>query len=340
MTVDRDLSAGAEPGLRFAAVIRPDGKVKDLTWADLALWKPEDGFIWVHLERDDPVAQTWIREQSGIDPLAAETLLAEDSRPRVQDIGDDMLIVLRGVNRTPPESSGERALTDLVPVHIWAEATRCISLRDKAHALDALRDIRRVLLAGKGPRTIGNLLALIAEKMVDHLGDVIDELEEAMSDLEEKICEDQVDSSLRQEISVVRRGVVQLRRYLSPQRDALYRLQHDDASWLDDNARYRLRDVSDRLARHIDDIDEIRSRATILNEDFTNILNERATGATSRLTALAALILPPSLVAALLGANVGGIPGADHPYAFLWLCALLAGITICIWGVLKWLKWL
>ncbi len=104
---------------------------------------------------------------------------------------------------------------------------------------------------------------------------------------------------------------------MSPQRDALYRLQHDDASWLDADARNRLRDVSERLVRHIEDIDELRSRATILNEDFTNLLTEGALRASNRLTALASLVLPPSLFAAMLGVNVTGIPGADDPHAFL-----------------------
>lgn len=244
-----------------------------------------------------------------------------------------MLIVLRGVNRSPAATGVDgRSRTQLVPVHIWAEAARCISLRDTAHSLDALRDIRRSLLLGKGPRTIGAPLALIAEKLVDHLGEMTDELEAAVADIEDKVCDNRGDPALRMEISSARRGIVQLRRYLSPQRDALYRLQHDDASWLDADARHRLRDVSERLVRHIEDIDELRSRATILNEDFTNLLTEGALRASNRLTALASLVLPPSLFAAMLGVNVTGIPGAEDPYAFLWFCLLIGGVTLAIWG--------
>lgn len=341
MTTDAALLSGAEKGLRFAAVVRADGSTTDLTWAQIAAWNPGDGFLWVHLERDDPVAQQWMREKSGIDPLVVETLLDEDSRPRVHDIGDDLLIVLRGVNKPGPGAPEDiEKGTQLVPVHIWAEAGRCISLRDTDHSLDALRDIRRALLVGKGPRTIGSLLALIAEKLVDHLGDLVDDMEEELSGIEDTVLEGECTSDMRHDISAMRRRIVQLRRYLSPQRDALYRLQHDDATWMDANARYRLHDVSDRLGRHIDDIDEMRSRAAILHEDFSNLLNERAIGASNRLTALAALVLPPSLLAAMLGMNIGGIPGADNPHAFLWLCAILAGMTGAIALVLKWMRWL
>lgn len=341
MTSDATLLSGAEPGLRFAAVVRTDGTTTDLTWSQIDEWTPGDGFLWIHLERDDPVAQGWMRERSGIDPLVTLSLLDEDSRPRVHDIGDDLLIVLRGVNKPGPGAPDDvEKGTQLVPVHIWAEAGRCISLRDTNHSLDALRDIRRALLVGKGPRTIGALLAQIAEKLVDHLGDLVDDMEEELSGIEDKVLEGTCDSEMRLEISAMRRRVVQLRRYLSPQRDALYRLQHDDATWMDANARYRIHDVSERLGRHIDDIDEMRSRAAILHEDFSNLLNERAIGASNRLTALAALVLPPSLLAAMLGMNIGGIPGAEDPHAFLWLCLVLAGMTGGIALILKWMRWL
>lgn len=341
MTTDAALLSGAEPGLRFAAVVRADGSTTDLTWAEISEWKPGNGFLWVHLERDDAVAQKWMREKSGVDPLVVESLLDEDSRPRVHDIGDDLLIVLRGVNKPGPGAPEDvEKGTQLVPVHIWIGAERCISLRDTDHSLDALRDIRRALLVGKGPRTIGALLALIAEKLVDHLGDLIDDMEEELSSIEDLVLEGDCTTEMRHDISAMRRRIVQLRRYLSPQRDVLYRLQHDDATWLDANARYRIHDVSERLGRHIDDIDEMRSRASILHEDFSSLLNERAIGASNRLTALAALVLPPSLLAAMLGMNIGGIPGAEDPNAFFWLCVILVGMTVGIAAVLKWMRWL
>jgi zinc transporter len=341
MAIDREIKAGIEPGLRFAMLLGGDGRVRDLTWSEVESWQSEDGFLWIHLERDDPKAQSWLFERAGLHPLVAQALTADESRPRVDDVDDNLLVVLRGVNKINPNEDKESdAEADLVPVHIWMEAGRCISLRDKAHSLNALRDLRLAMLTGKGPRTAGALLARIAEKVVDRLGDLLDDLEEDVARLEDKINEGIEGDDIRKDIGALRRRIAQLRRYLAPQRDALYRLRHDDATWLEEEAKMRLREVSDRLMRHIEDLDEMRMRATFLHEDFTGLLSERSAQSSNRLTALAAMVLPPSLVAGMMGTNIGGIPGAQSPMAFAIFCAVVLCMMPLTWGLLKLIKWL
>ena len=78
--------AGLEGGLRFACLLDGQGAATHMTWAGVWDWEPADGLLWVHLERDDPAAQDWVRVDSWLDPLVAEALLAEDTRPRVETI--------------------------------------------------------------------------------------------------------------------------------------------------------------------------------------------------------------------------------------------------------------
>ena len=50
---------------------------------------------------------------------------------------------------------------------------------------------------------------------------------------------------------------------------------------------------------------------------------ERIAQTSNRLTALAAVLLPPSLIAGLFGMNVGGLPGADSAWGFAFVVACL-----------------
>ncbi|OAN53731.1 magnesium transporter [Paramagnetospirillum marisnigri] len=326
MATDRELQAGVETGLRFAMLMTEDGSFLDLTWSEIKRWKPSDGFLWVHLERDDPAAQHWVREESGIDPLVALALLAEESRPRVQDVGDQLLVVLRGVNKQNPLEDGSID-TELVPIHIWMESGRCVSLRDKAHNLSALRDLRLSMMNGKGPRTAAGLMARIAEKVTDHLGDLVEDLEDEISELEDRIGDNEGGSALRAEIAVTRRRVVQFRRYLAPQRDALYRLRHDDASWLDQAAKEHLREVNDRLVRHLEDLDEIRQRANILQEEQVAMVAEQGNRNTFVLSVVTVLMLPMTFITGFFGMNTGQLPfGTEHPYGTL-IAATIIGVV-------------
>jgi zinc transporter len=332
-TRDADIKAGLEDGLRFAMVMDKDGRVHDLDWTEVESWTPAEGFLWVHLERDDPRAQDWLCRKSGVDPLVALALIADESRPRVDDVDDGLMVVLRGVNLAEPAAEAE-----LVPIHVWVEDKRCISLRDKAHQLSALRDLRLALMVGKGPRTPGDLIAAIADKVVDHLGLVIDAMEEQITEQENTDPSERGD--IRGDISWARRRVIQLRRYLGPQRDALYRLQHDDATWLGERAKLNLREVSDKLLRHIEDLDELRDRATVLHEDMTALVSENIAKTSNRLTAIAAMVLPPTLLTGMLGSNIGGVPGGGEPNAFLILCIIILVMMPLTWIGMKALKWL
>src|SRR5262245_42286683 len=92
-------ASSVAPGLAFACVLDGKGGCRTLDWDGVRNWRPSDGVLWVHLERLEPASE-WLRQESSIDPLICDALLAEESRPRVEDIGDGLLAVLRGVNRT------------------------------------------------------------------------------------------------------------------------------------------------------------------------------------------------------------------------------------------------
>ncbi|HYN37809.1 MAG TPA: CorA family divalent cation transporter, partial [Rhodospirillales bacterium] len=85
MIRDSDIiRAGVEPGLRFACVLNGRGGCSDLDWQGVDAWRPEQGYLWIHLERDAPEAIRWITEASGLEPLVAQALLDDESRPTIE----------------------------------------------------------------------------------------------------------------------------------------------------------------------------------------------------------------------------------------------------------------
>ncbi len=326
------LTAGVEPGLRFACVLDGRGGCSELDWHGVSQWRPDDGFLWIHLECDVEEARTWVREQAGLDPLVAEALLSDDSRPTVESFDHALLLLLRGVNLA------EQNEVELVPIHVWIDSHRAITLRDQSHALSALRDIRITLQAGRGPRRPGTLLVQIAEKIVRDVAPNIEEMDEEVEQLEDALI-GRASHDLRRTLAELRRRAVHLRRYLGPQREALIRLQTEDTQLLEKADRLRLRCVVDNVIRYLEDLDALRDRATILHEDLAAQISERIAQTSNRLTAVAALLLPPSLVAGMLGANIGGIPGQGSPVAFWELVGVFVALMGCQWWILRRIGW-
>jgi zinc transporter len=84
-----------------------------------------------------------------------------------------------------------------------------------------------------------------------------------------------------------------------------------------------LREAAERVTRLGEELDAIRDRAQVIHDQIMDRRAETMNRQMLILSVVAALFLPLGLLTGLLGVNVGGIPGADNPWAFEILCGLL-----------------
>lgn len=285
---------------------------------NLTTWQPDDGFLWVHLDYTSTRDQVWLKETSGLNELVVSALLAEETRPRTTAIENGLLIALRGVNLVS-DSDPE----DMVAIRIWIDNHRVITTRKRN--LESVTDIVNDLSAGRGPANAAEFIASLTDRLVWRSATTIEMLEDQVAELEERLI-DANDSSMRYELATLRRQAITLRRYLAPQRDALARLIVEKVSWLDDDNRLHIREVSDRLIRQIEDLDAVRERAAVTQEELLSRLSEQLNSRIYVLSIVAAIFLPLSFLTGLLGINVGGIPGANYAPAF-WI---FTGILVCV----------
>ncbi len=126
---------------------------------------------------------------------------------------------------------------------------------------------------------------------------------------------------------------------MAPQRDAFAKLITDKIAWFDDDSRLRLREVSDRLIRHIEDLDAVRERAAVTQEELLSRLSDQMNTRMYVLSIVAAIFLPLGFLTGLLGINVGGIPGTENPWAFLIFSVFIVGILVVQMLWFKYKKW-
>jgi len=302
-------------GLIAAYILDKKGGGRQIGWDGIDSWQPDQGLLWIHFDYSSQNVQEWLFGKSGLEEVISDALIEEDSRPRCTSFQEGLLLGLRGVNLNPgadPE--------DMVGIRIWFETDRIISTRKRK--ILSISDIRAALEQGIGPESLSDFLVQLAGRMM----------------------EDQVLTSesrqLRTELAALRRQAISLRRYLSPQREALSRLLTEKITWLDESDRIRLREVYDQLTRHIEDLDEARDRAAVTQEQLINCLSEQMNNKMYILSIVAAIFLPLGFLTGLLGINVGGIPGADSKLGFSVFVILLVGVvSFQIWFFKK-KKWL
>lgn len=319
-------------GLIGAYALDGAGGGEALDWEGVKAWRPGQGFLWVHLDFTHPASQQWVCEESGVEEVVSEALLADETRPRSLVLKGGLLVMLRGVNSNPgadPE--------DMVAVRIWVEKDRVISTRRRR--LLSIMDVRRSIEQGDGPRTPGELLVELSDRLVARMADVIDGVDEEVDRLEDEVVAEER-AQLRHQLAELRREVIGLRRYLAPQREAMARLSQEKVAYLSDEDRIRLREVTDRVVRYVEDLEAARDRASVVQEELNNRLSEQMNSRMYVLSLVAAVFLPLGFLTGLLGINVAGIPGAEYPFAFeIVILLLIAVVVLQVW-LFKRRRWL
>ena len=309
-----------ETGLIHARLFDGHGGARTLRMPELASWNPHDGVLWVHFDYTKAAARDWIRQTSGLDSLVAEALITEETRPRAVSVGDGLLLALRGVNLNPGAEPD-----DMVSIRLWLDASRVVSSGKRD--LLSVRDLLDRLDEAKGPTGAGEFIVELTDRLVWRMSETVEQLEDSVAGLEDSILEAR-SGALRLDLASLRRQTITLRRYLAPQREALSRLITEKVSWIDEGDRMRLREIADRLMRHIEDLDAVRDRAAVAHEELLSRISEQLNSRLYVLSIVAALFLPLGFLTGMLGINVGGIPGADNPWGFLIFAGTLALIVV------------
>ncbi len=299
---------------------------------DASLSAPVAAYTWLHLNALDPACEAWLVADPDIDAVATKILTAQDSRPRLIAHGDQILINLRGVNLN---EGGDP--TDMVGIRFIISANRIVSVSRRP--LKATTDMVDLLNNQNAPHTPGQFIAQFALRLVERMGPFISELDDKVTALEEAV-DKFLTSAQRQLLSDLRQDVIFIRRYLTPQRDALNMLGLQTASWLSDADRLHVRSAADQTTRITEELDALRERCGVIRDQMVDYQSEAMNRNMMILSIIAAIFLPLGLISGILGMNVGGVPWVNDAQGFWYVCAIIAATGVGQFIIFKYLKWL
>ena len=320
-------------GLICAYALDGKGGGRALTWADIE--QPTDAGqpnCWLHLDFTDAHVRDWLLRKSGLDHAIVDAMLDDESRPRVVEHDHGLLVILRGVNMNPgshPE--------DMVSIRVWIEQQRVITTRRRK--LLSIKGMRENIDNGTGPTDPANFLLSLIERLDDRIGPVVDHLDEQIEAAEAQFEAGNV-RAYSGEFADLRRQTARIRRYLAPQREALDRLSRQSTDMLTSDQCFELREEVDRITRYLEDLDLVRERSMVAQEEILGQLAHDQNSRVYILSLVAAIFLPLSFVTGLMGMNVGGLPGTEFGLAFWLLVIMMGGAAAGIVGYFKWKKWL
>ncbi len=185
--------------LTVQALLVQNGRVTTLSPAEIATFAGP-GFVWLHAEGVGHQG-AWgdtLALPDYVPQMAANALVASETRPRCDDVDGGALINLRGTAADVMQDSD-----GLVSIRVWVEGTRVTSV--SRHALAALPKVEAAMRAGR-LLDGGDFVAALAQAISVQLDPQVAELGDELDD-----CEGMLDGG---NIYELRRKIARRRQYL------------------------------------------------------------------------------------------------------------------------------
>jgi magnesium transporter len=193
--------------------------------------------------------------------------------------------------------------------------------------------------AARFERGVGLVVYSLLDAIVDGYFPLVDELAERVEAVERNIFDTRSGNSL-DDIFVLKRQLLNVRRVLSPQREVLNILVRRDNPIFNQELVLYFQDVYDHSVRVLDTIDLYREQLSGLIDAHLSVISNRLNDIMKRMTALATILMTLALIAGIYGMNFKIMPELNwvygYPYA-LGLMAITGGILFAIFRHLDWL---
>ena len=295
----------------------------------LALSGP--GAVWLDIESEPEAAVLAVLQPLGIHPVALEDMVAHINRPKVDDYGHYLYLVVHSARW---EAGGRPTLRELdllvgerFLITYHEEATRSITA---AHEVLP----RRPDLLSRGPTS---LLHFVLDVLVDHYLPITESIAAEVDAIEEELFGG-TETPISERILRLKRGMSALRRIIGPQRDTVLALTRDEFRSVPAEMRPYLRDVYDRLARMSDLMDSFRDEAATLLDLQVTVTSNRLNQVIKTLTVIATIMLPLTVITSYYGMNFQ-LPEFAWRWGWLYALGLLTATAVATWWYLRRRRW-
>ncbi|MBA2543547.1 MAG: magnesium/cobalt transporter CorA, partial [Deltaproteobacteria bacterium] len=279
--------------------------------------------VWIDVQGiGDEAMLRELGELFSIHPLALEDVVNSPQRPKVEEYGDQLLIIAR-MAREP-----DRGSIDVEQVGLFVGRHYVITVQERYG--DVLDPVRVRLRENKGPiRSAGSgyLAYAIVDTIVDGYYPVIEEINDRLLRLETRVLEHPTPRTLAQ-LNTVKAQLAQLQRALFPKREALARLVRESYPAISDEVRVYLRDTLDHCAQLVDALDSQRELVNALLNTHLAVIGARTNEVMKMLTIMASIFIPLTFLAGLYGMNFPDMFVLDTSWAYPTLLGVMALIVV------------
>ena len=316
------------------AAYREGHKVADLAPEELGAYLDQpDTFVWVALRDSDAAELESYRRLFNLHSLAVEDASHGHQRPKVEEYGDDLFVVMHLIDWV----GGELQLGEVM---VFVGRNHVLSVRkgSKLHFLGVReRCEREPELLRQGPSFV---LYALMDAVVDRYFPIVDLLESELEEIEQSIFTSGAARDNIQRLYALKRRLMLLRRAVSPMLEMLSKLHGGRTPPICAKSEDYFRDVADHLARIHGAIESVRETiGTAIQANLSMVAIEDS-DVTKRLAAWAGIFAAATAFAGIWGMNFEWMPELKWQWGYPAALGLITTACVGLWYRFKRAGWL
>jgi magnesium transporter len=315
----------------------PSGEVKTGLSAEEIRQNLESGVgtLWVDIDNRRPEQVALLSEVFRFHPLAIEDSLNPNSRVKFDEYKGFVILIVRTVAFV--EQTEDPYDIETVNFTCFLGQNFLVTVHGQHTApvdetLEILR--KRPELAAAGP---ARLMHAVVDEAVNAYFPILDQIDDFMDGLEERVFANFDRDSLR-EIFSVKRLVLSLRRHLAPERDVFSIVTNRPSALLSLETQVYYRDIYDHVLRINDALETYRELLGNTLDSYLTQVSNRLGTVTKALSVVATISLPFVVVSGMWGMNFARLPLSDSPHGFLIMLVVQLGLGGLLLLILRWRK--
>jgi magnesium transporter len=343
--INRSKKAGLPPGTLFHTREKTENvKITLIEYDDTHYQEkevaPEECFLahhtavtWINV---DGVHQVDIVEKLGehfsIHPLVLEDIVTAGQRPKVEDYGNYLYIVMKVI-------SGDKEIYTEQISFILGE-TYLISFQEKESTISDT--VKERIKKGTGRiRKMGAdyLCYALIDTLVDDYFVILESLGEHIEDVEESLLTDPSPETLHS-IQWLKKEMMGLRKSVWPLREVISTLERGESPLVTKTTTVYLRDVYDHTIQVIDTVETFRDMLSGMLDIYLSSISNRMNEVMKVLTIIATIFIPLTFVAGIYGMNFIYMPELQYRWGYPAVLVVMGIVGVVMVLYFRRKKWL
>ena len=258
-------------------------------------------------------------------PLVMEDILNPFQRPKFEDYGEYIFIILKKMNF---DQSSEQINSEQISLILGKNYV--ISFEEiKSEIFDMI--LERIRVPKGRIRLMGPdyLMYALIDVLVDNYFIILEYFGVFIEEIEDVLIKEPKPATL-QRIYELKRKTIDIRKSIWPMREVINKLQREQSKLISDDLQYYLRDIYDHIFRITDLLENYRDIIFGMLDMYLSSVSNRMNDIMKVLTIISTVFIPLSFLSGFYGMNFQYMPELANPFSY----PILIGVMISIFGLM------